>query len=122
MAISRTREFEADRAGAGTSGQPEALASALGKIARQAPVTPNIAAERNPATAHMYIINPLHFGGMNGLFATHPSTDERIRRLMDMAGRKGRDPSDGFGLPQQEERDVFSPNPDEFKNPWSKTG
>ncbi|MES2728655.1 MAG: zinc metalloprotease HtpX [Pseudomonadota bacterium] len=84
MAISRTREFEADRRGAQICGQPQALASALGKIAGQAKVIDNVRAEDNPATAHMFIINPLHAHAVDGLFATHPRTEERIRRLLAM--------------------------------------
>ncbi len=84
-AISRSREFEADRAGAEITGRPLWLASALGQIERAAQHTPNFPADANPATAHMFIINPLH-GGMSGLFATHPSTQERIARLKAMAG------------------------------------
>ncbi|MBA2587088.1 MAG: zinc metalloprotease HtpX [Alphaproteobacteria bacterium] len=84
-AISRSREFEADRAGAEITGRPMWLASALGQIERAAQRTPNYPADANPATAHMFIINPLH-GGISGLFATHPSTEERIARLTAMAG------------------------------------
>src|SRR3954465_5143816 len=84
-AISRSREFEADRAGAEITGRPLWLASALGQIERAAERTPNYPADANPATAHMFIINPLH-GGISGLFATHPSTEERIARLKAMAG------------------------------------
>jgi len=84
-AISRSREFEADRAGAEITGRPLWLASALGQIERAAERTENYAADANPATAHMFIINPLH-GGLSGLFATHPSTEERIARLRAMAG------------------------------------
>jgi heat shock protein HtpX len=84
-AISRSREFEADRAGAQITGRPLWLASALGQIERAAERTENYAADANPATAHMFIINPLH-GGFSGLFATHPSTEERIARLRAMAG------------------------------------
>ena len=84
-AISRSREFEADRAGAEITGRPMWLASALGQIERAAERTPNYPADANPATAHMFIINPLH-GGISGLFATHPSTEERIARLRAMAG------------------------------------
>ena len=87
-AISRSREFEADRAGAEITGRPMWLASALGQIERAAQHTPNYPADANPATAHMFIINPLH-GGISGLFATHPSTEERIARLTAMAGRRG---------------------------------
>jgi len=84
-AISRSREFEADRAGAEITGRPLWLASALGQIERAAQRTENYPADANPATAHMFIINPLH-GGISGLFATHPSTEERIARLRAMAG------------------------------------
>jgi heat shock protein HtpX len=84
-AISRSREFEADRAGAEITGRPMWLASALGQIERAAEQTPNYPADANPATAHMFIINPLH-GGISGLFATHPPTEERIARLRAMAG------------------------------------
>lgn len=85
MAISRTREYEADRTGAEISGHPMALASALAKIARAAGRTVNIPAERNPASASMFIINPLHALRMDRLFATHPPTEERIARLQAMA-------------------------------------
>ena len=85
MAISRSREYEADRAGAEITGRPLWLAGALEKIERAAQVTDNPAADANPATAHMFIINPLH-GGLSGLFASHPATEERIARLRAMAG------------------------------------
>ena len=85
MAISRAREFEADRAGAEISGDPQALASALQKIQAYAHGTPLEAAERNPATAQMMIINPLSAGGLRGMFSTHPATEERVERLMAMA-------------------------------------
>jgi len=84
MAISRAREYEADRVGAEICGRPEWLASALEKIAGKAQVIDNHAAERNPATAHMFIINPLHMHAIDGLFSTHPKTDERVRRLRMM--------------------------------------
>jgi heat shock protein HtpX len=84
-AISRSREFEADRAGAQITGRPLWLASALGQIERSARQIENYPADANPATAHMFIVNPLH-GGISGLFATHPSTEERIARLTAMAG------------------------------------
>jgi heat shock protein HtpX len=85
MSVSRTREFEADRMGAEISGRPLWLASALQKIDRAAAVTDNPEADANPATAHMFIINPLHGGGLSGLFSSHPSTEERIARLRAMA-------------------------------------
>jgi heat shock protein HtpX len=90
MAISRTREYSADRRGAEISGNPLALASALGKIARFAREVPNYEAERNPATAHMFIINPLSGERMDNLFSTHPNTDNRIAALHEMARRSNR--------------------------------
>jgi len=86
MAIGRAREFEADRGGAEISGDPQALASALRKIHRAAQGLPMEVAERHPETAQMMIMNPLSGGGLRGLFSTHPSTEERIARLMQMAG------------------------------------
>ncbi|MFG6458258.1 zinc metalloprotease HtpX [Roseateles sp. BYS96W] len=87
MAISRAREFEADRGGAEISGDPAALASALDKIHRVAQGIPLGTAEAHPETAQMMIMNPLSGGGLRGLFSTHPSTEERIARLMEMARR-----------------------------------
>ncbi len=85
MAISRAREFEADRGGAEISGDPRALASALDKIHRYAQGIPLEAAERHPETAQMMIMNPLSGGGLRGLFSTHPPTEERVQRLLAMA-------------------------------------
>ncbi len=85
MAISRAREFEADRGGAEITGDPQALASALQKIQRYSQGVPLEAAERNPSTAQMMILNPLSSGGLRGLFSTHPSTEERVERLLAMA-------------------------------------
>jgi heat shock protein HtpX len=85
MAISRTREFGADRGGAEISGDPEALASALAKIEAYARGIPMHAAEQHPETAQMMIMNPLSGGGLRGLFSTHPATAERIARLRAMA-------------------------------------
>lgn len=85
MAISRAREFEADRGGAEISGDPAALASALQKIHQLARGLPMAPAEAHPETAQMMIMNPLSGGGLRGLFSTHPSTDERVARLMAMA-------------------------------------
>lgn len=84
MAISRTREYSADRRGAEISGNPNALASALAKIARGAHQVVNEAAERNPAAAHMFIINPLSGQRMDNLFSTHPDTANRIAALQAM--------------------------------------
>lgn len=88
MAISRAREFEADRGGAEISGDPRALASALDKIQRYAQGIALAPAEAHPETAQMMIINPLSAGGLRGLFSTHPSTEERIARLLAMAGER----------------------------------
>jgi len=90
MAISRAREFEADRGGAEISGDPRALASALEKIQRYAEGIPLDAAQRHPETAQMMIVNPLSGGGLSGLFSTHPSTEERVERLLQMAAATGR--------------------------------
>ncbi len=88
MAISRAREFGADRGGAQISGDPEALASALHKIEAYARGLPMDAAELHPETAQMMIINPLAGGeGLTGLFRTHPATEERIQRLLALARR-----------------------------------
>lgn len=87
MAISRAREFEADRGGAEISGDPRALASALQKIHRMAQGIPLAPAERHPETAQMMIMNPLSGGGLRGLFSTHPSTEERVERLLAMAAQ-----------------------------------
>ena len=89
MAISRTREYAADRAGAEISGRPLWLASALEKLERGAQAIDNPEAEHNPATAHLFIINPLHANSIDGLFSTHPSTANRIRRLRELAGAVG---------------------------------
>jgi heat shock protein HtpX len=86
FAISRSREYEADRIGAAISGKPHALASALAKISNGAAQIPNHDAETNPATAHLFIINPLHGQGADNLFSTHPATQNRIERLLAMEG------------------------------------
>jgi len=93
-AVSRTREFEADRAGAELSGRPLWLTSALQRIDSGAAAINNPAADANPATAHMFIVNPLR-GGFCHLFASHPSTDERIARLKAMAVEIGQAPKSG---------------------------
>ena len=89
MAISRSREYEADRIGAEIAGQPLWLASALENIHRVADVIPNEDAERNPATAHMFIYNPLHGRGADSLFSTHPAVENRVARLQELASRMG---------------------------------
>ncbi|MBN9002678.1 MAG: zinc metalloprotease HtpX, partial [Rhizobiales bacterium] len=89
MAISRTREYAADEMGARICGQPMWLASALSKIENFAHQIPNEEAERAPATAHMFIINPLSGQGMDNLFATHPSTANRIAALQRLSSQFG---------------------------------
>jgi heat shock protein HtpX len=89
MAISRTREYAADDLGARIAGQPMWLASALVKIENAAHQIPNMEAEHNPATAHMFIINPLSGHGVDNLFATHPSTANRIAALQQLAAELG---------------------------------
>lgn len=85
MAISRVREYSADKDGAEICGDPMALASALQKLEQAAGRVDNHVAEQNPATAHMFIINPLHVRKMDNLFSTHPNTANRIKALQDMA-------------------------------------
>ncbi|MGI3128331.1 zinc metalloprotease HtpX [Nitratireductor sp. PBL-C9] len=115
MAISRTREYSADRRGAEICGNPLWLASALDKIARRAKQVVNQDAERNPATAHMFIINPLSGERMDNLFSTHPDTDNRIAALYAMAeeprggGRQAR--------PSAPQRDP-APEADANHGPW----
>ena len=107
MAISRTREYSADRLGAEIAGDPLALASALARIAGVAAHRPMISAERNPATAHMFIINPLSGERMDNLFSTHPNTDNRIAALQEIAGETG------YGAVRKTEEATLS-------GPWSR--
>ena len=111
MAISRTREYSADRRGAEICGNPLWLASALGKIAGAARRLPMMSAESNPATAHMFIVNPLTGERMDNLFSTHPDTGNRIRALQEMAGAV--DGGTGGTKPVRHDR---SPRP---TGPWS---
>lgn len=107
MAISRTREYAADRLGAEICGQPRYLASALQKIDHQARKIVNEPAERSPGTAHMFIINPLKGNSIDRLFSTHPNTENRIRALLDM-----------------EQEGTFRPLPEKRskrgRSPWNK--
>jgi heat shock protein HtpX len=88
LAISRTREYGADKAGAEISEDPLALASALRKISEASRHITNEPAEENPATAHLFIVNPLRNGGMDNLFATHPNPENRIKALEEMAATR----------------------------------
>jgi heat shock protein HtpX len=89
MAISRTREYAADRSSAQTSGDPLGLASALGKIDMAARQIENVPAEQHPTTAPLFIINPLSGLRMGNLFSTHPSTENRIAALEEIAASMG---------------------------------
>lgn len=109
MAISRTREYEADREGAEISRRPLALASALEKIAGVAEQVPNMPAERNPASAHLFIVNPLSGVRMDNLFATHPSVENRVARLREIAREMGETAAPGSAL----EGEPYS------QGPWS---
>jgi len=114
MAISRTREYSADRGGAELCGNPLWLASALGKIAGAARRTPMATAERNPATAPLFIVNPLTGQRMDNLFSTHPATENRIAALQRMAPAGGR--SAGLDLGERSEPREAHPGP------WSGLG
>lgn len=103
MAISRTREYSADRVGAEISGDPHSLAYALEKISSKAKVIDNPRAEENPATAHMFIINPLHAHKVDNLFSTHPSTHNRINALNELAKEMNIGSNHNVNLEQPEE-------------------
>jgi heat shock protein HtpX len=119
MAISRTREYEADRDGAAISGDPLALASALGKISQVARRTVNVAAERNPAMAHMYIFNPLSGQRMDNLFSTHPNVENRIAQLQQLAGQSAPRTSRSFSQPGGSDWRVPTSNIDTpSRGPW----
>ncbi|MBW8305019.1 MAG: M48 family metalloprotease, partial [Brevundimonas sp.] len=92
MAISRTREYEADKVGAGIAGDPGALASALQKIETYAKRIHNPTAERNPASGQLFIINPLSGKGADNLFSTHPATGNRVKALMALGTKMGQAP------------------------------
>lgn len=110
MAISRTREYGADRGGAEISGQPLALASALAKISGAAHQIENPTAEANPATAHMFIINPLSGQRMDGLFSTHPDPRNRIEALQRIAQE--------MGAARRGSRPWNNPQPRRASGPW----
>jgi heat shock protein HtpX len=126
MAISRTREYSADRLGAQICGNPLWLASALRKIAAASGGIINESAERNPASAHMFIINPLNGLRMDGLFSTHPATENRIAELEALALEMGAtaDEEQGHGREAQMEQ---SPAQDDGQSdetvsrPWGRS-
>ena len=92
MAISRAREYEADRVGAEIAQDPQALASALQKIEAYSKRIVNLTAERNPASGQLFIINPLAGRGADNLFSTHPNTGNRVRALMELGTKMGMTP------------------------------
>jgi heat shock protein HtpX len=121
MAVSRTREYSADRRGAEITGNPLWLASALKKIAAAAKQIPNYRAERFPASAHMFIINPLSGLGADSLFSTHPATENRIAALEEMAQEfAGQGPlADEVRTPVADAPPAPAPGPP-APNPWGR--
>ena len=121
MAISRTREYEADRIGSEICGNPHWLASALRKLEQGAQVIDNPQAEDNPATAHLFIVNPLHAKAMDGLFSTHPNMDNRIAKLLEMATSMGLSARAASPDPVQRTRrksSIPDSNFERKKGPW----
>ncbi|HYE43201.1 MAG TPA: zinc metalloprotease HtpX [Caulobacteraceae bacterium] len=119
MAISRSREYEADRIGAEIAGDPHSLARALEKIERYAQGLVNADAQRNPATAHMFIINPLAGHGRDNLFSTHPATHNRVRQLIELGTRMGLRPRTGSAVPPTLAAATPSPAPAPRRSgPW----
>lgn len=127
MAVSRTREYSADRRGAEICGNPLWLATALDKIARGSQNIVNEEAEHNPATAHMFIINPLSGRGADNLFSTHPDTNNRIAALEQMAAEMGISASGNHPTSQSASQPTTrgpwnmgdTDNNSPFKGPWS---
>ncbi len=117
MAISRSREYEADKLGGEIVGNPVWLADALAKIAGAVPHIPNETAEAKPATAHMFIINPLTGGGMDSLFSTHPDTGNRIAALMEQARAMGIGQSRG-GFASQASASPWAGSSGSQPGPW----
>ena len=116
MAISRSREYEADRLGAQIAGDPKWLASALEKIERYARNVPNEDAERNPATAHMFIINPLAGGLRDNLFSTHPATQNRVAELNALVASDA--PGNALGIDDSGRPALGHPR--QSKSPWGR--
>jgi heat shock protein HtpX len=114
MAISRTREYAADELGARISGRPDALAAALVKISGAAQQIENPTAEQSPATAHLFIVNPLTGHGMDNLFSTHPSIENRIAALEQLARAMGQG-----GFDQGPSAMAYPPQP---SGPWGNVG
>jgi len=115
MAISRTREYAADDMGARIAGRPEWLASALAKLDAAAHAIPNNDAERNPATAHLFIVNPLSGQRMDNLFSTHPATENRIAALQQLASEMNQG---GITAPRTTQRTPAGPWSRRPAGPW----
>jgi heat shock protein HtpX len=129
MAISRTREYSADRGGAEIAGNPLGLASALAKIDSLARRLPMLTAERNPATAPLFIVNPLTGQGMDNLFSTHPATANRIAALQELARLSGAGaesrrsaPPSGTASPASATRPAAAGARAAAPGPWSRAG
>ncbi len=120
MAISRTREYAADREGALIAGNPVWLARALEKIEAYARGIPNPTAEAHPETAHLFIVNPLTGQGMDNLFSTHPNTENRIAALLELAREMGAG-DDGFGGHGSGSTEDFSAAASSIA-PWQQAG
>jgi heat shock protein HtpX len=121
LAVSRSREYEADRVGAEITGDPRSLASALLRLEGYKQGRVNEAAEANPASAHLFIVNPLSGLRMDGLFSTHPATENRVAALEELAGRIGPPPSPRIpaGPPRVAGRQQPGPwSPGSRRNPW----
>lgn len=121
MAISRTREYSADRRGAEICGNPLWLASALNKIAPGAKEIVNEEAERNPASASLFIINPLSGQGADNLFSTHPSTENRIAALQAMVEEFRQRPAAPQPMATPAASAQEEPQ-DEPPSPWGRDG
>ncbi len=118
MAISRSREYVADHNGAEISGSPLSLASALAKIQGYAHRIPNEEAEAAPATAHMFIINPLSGRGMDNLFSTHPNTENRIAELEELARAMGQTATPRSNEPNVADAGPWSQRSRGASGPW----
>ncbi len=122
MAISRTREYAADRGGAEICGHPLWLASALAKIDAAAHGTENLQAEAHPATAHMFIMNPLSGARMDNLFTTHPATENRIAALEQLAAEWGSSKTTDRAAPIPMRHEAPAPDGEARPGPWSMAG
>jgi heat shock protein HtpX len=114
MMISRTREYAADRAAGEFTGNPMWLATGLDKLAQGARAIPSNAAEHHPATAHMFIVNPLSGARMDNLFSTHPNPENRIAALLEQARSMGV----GAAAPQPTQAGPWAGGTPQRRGPW----